>query len=242
MVECVKGVLLIYFGVACADGESGVYLPLSMPMPIQTPPRLTKKQVAFRDAILGGFMPSEAYRKAFDAKGMSKKCISVKAAELLRNKKIAVAITVATQSGLQDCPTNDAKAKVLPALSPRVRWEMEERLTEICCAGRLDPAEMFDDLNHVKSIRDLPEHVRRAIAGFEVDPVSFVTKVKFVDKLNAIRLYSQLAGDIPREKGTVAPPVKSQYDPTKLTDEEWREYQRIRRKALIDQSEDSPVS
>src|SRR6185436_161463 len=44
---------------------------------------LTAKQTAFRDAILSGFAPSEAYRKAFDAKAMSKKSISVNAQKLL---------------------------------------------------------------------------------------------------------------------------------------------------------------
>jgi hypothetical protein len=39
-----------------------------------------------------------------------------------------------------------------------------------------------------------------AIAGYDVDPDTFVTKLKFVDKRGAIMDYSKLAGDIPSEK------------------------------------------
>lgn len=199
------------------------------------PPRLTLKQIAFRDAILSGFNPSVAYRKAYDAQDMSPKCVSVKAAELLRTKKMSVAISVAIQNGLQESSRKGSRAVVLPPLSPSVRLAMEVRLEEIHCAGRLDPAEMFDDLNHFRSIRDLPEHVRRAIAGFEVDPVSFVTKVKFVDKLNAIRLYSQLAGDIPKDNAAPPPRRSSKFDLTKLTDEELKEHMRLRKKAMVEE-------
>ncbi|HSQ90616.1 MAG TPA: terminase small subunit [Nitrospiraceae bacterium] len=150
---------------------------------------LTTKQAAFRDAILGGFKPSEAYRKAFEPKSMSKKAIANEAQKLLRHPKITLAITLATRSGKQ--------STVLPVLPVTVRMSMEERLEELRCAARLDPADIFDDLNHVRSIREMPEHVRRAIAGFEVDPVSFVIKIKFVDKRGAIMDYSKLMGDIP---------------------------------------------
>jgi len=187
---------------------------------------LTAKQTAFRDAILSGFAPSEAYRKAFDAKAMSKKSISVNAQKLLKHPKIRLAITLATQSVMKQ-PT------LVPALSPNVRLSMEERLEELRCAARLDPLECFDDLNHFKSIREMPEHVRRAIAGFEVDPVSFIIKVKFSDKQSAIMNYSKLAGDIPRDKGPLLPPRRSQFDLTKLTDEELREHMRLRKKAMV---------
>lgn len=190
---------------------------------------LTVKQAAFRDFILAGFNPSEAYKKAFDASKMSKKCISVKAAELLRHKKIKVAITVATQA-MTPPPES------LPAPSPSVLVGRQRRLEELSYAALLDPAEMFDDLNHFKPIKELPEHVRRAIAGFEVDPVSFITKVKFVDKRGAIMDYSKLAGDIPAPlKGNSgsAEPTQRRFDLSKLTEEEFKTYLALKRKTAI---------
>lgn len=158
---------------------------------------------------------------------MSKKSISVKAAELLRNKKIRVAIAVAVNGGQ------------VPAIAPpvplSVRLKMEDRLERLQQPINLDPADYFDELNHFLPIRNMPKHVRMAIAGFKVDPVSFITEVKFVDRINAIRLYSQLAGDIPRDKSPVSPPRRSQFDLSKLTDEELREHMRLRKKAMVEE-------
>jgi phage terminase small subunit len=192
------------------------------------PRALTKKQTAFRDAILSGFTPTMAYRKAFDAKGMSPKSISVNAQHLLKNKKMALAITLAVQSVL---PSD--KSVVCPPLGPRVRLTMEERLEAMEAAVRVDPADYFDELNHFMPIRQMPKHVRMAIAGFKVDPLSFVTEVKLVDRINATPLYSQLVGDIPRDKGPVLLPRRAQFDLTKLTDEELREHMRLRKKAMV---------
>lgn len=150
---------------------------------------LTKKQAAFRDAILGGFSPSDAYRKAFEPKSMSKKAIANEAQKLLKHRKITLAITLAARSGTQ--------STVLPAIPVTIRMSMEERLEELRCAARLDPFDAFDEHGRPLSIREMPEHVRRAIAGYEVDPISFVTKIKFVDKRGAIMDYSKLMGDIP---------------------------------------------
>ena len=107
-------------------------------------------------------------------------------------------------------------------------------MEELAYAALFDPIEIFDDLNHIRSIREMPEHVRRAIASFEVDPVSFVTKIKFVDKLSAIMSYSKLAGDIPKEVGAERPNVPT-YDLAKLTDAEFREHCRLRKKAMVAQ-------
>lgn len=188
-------------------------------------PRLTKKQTAFRDAILSGFQPSQAYRQAFDAKGMSKKAIAVNAQKLLRNKKVALAIALAVNEGKQ--PT------VLPPLSPVVRLSMERRLEELSHAATLDPLDAFDDLNHFRSIRDMPEHVRRCIAGFEIDPIGFVLKVKFMDKRAAIETYSKLAGDIPKEKAAPPSQPRKAFDLSKLTDDELKEHMRLRKKAMV---------
>lgn len=195
-----------------------------IPLDQRTPPKLTKKQAAFRDEILGGSLPSEAYRNSFNPVTMSKKAVSNEAQKMLKHPKIALALALAVQSGRQ--------SPIGIPLPPTVALSMQRRLDELACAATLDPIDAFDELNHIRSIRDMPEHVRRAIAGFEVDPVSFVTKIKFIDKRGAIMDYSKLAGDIPREE-TAAPAPSAQYDHTKLTKEEWEQYKAIKRKALV---------
>ncbi len=189
---------------------------------------LTKQRAAFRDAMLAGFNPSEAYKMSFNAKGMSKKAISVEAQKLLKNKDIALAISLAVQS-VAAVPT------VLPAPTPHALMALSRRMEELSHAATLDPIDCFDDLNQLKGIREMPEHVRRCIAGFEVDPVSFITKVRFIDKVRAIMEYSKLAGDIPKEKPTEKR-QGSRYDLSKLTDPEFKEHLRLRRKAMVEES------
>lgn len=191
---------------------------------------LTKKQTAFRDAILSGFTPTQAYKKAFDAKAMGPRTIAEEARKLLRDERITKAITLAVKTGTQPA--------LLPPLAPKVRLSMEERLDVMEAAVRVDPAEYFDDLNHFLPIKQMPKHVRMAIAGFKVDPLSFVTEVKFVDRIQATRLYSQLAGDMPKDKGPLPPSApRRQFDLSKLTDEEFKEHLRLRKKATVTSGE-----
>jgi len=99
-------------------------------------------------------------------------------------------------------------------------------------AAFLEPGDAFYNFGRLLPIQTMPEHVQRAIAGYEVDPVSLVTKIKFVDKLSAIMNYSKLAGDIPREKSLLPPPSQSCSDFSKLSDDEWKEFLRLRSKAM----------
>ena len=189
------------------------------------PKNLTKRQTAFRDAILAGFNPSDAYRKSFNAKGMSKKAISIEAGRVLRYPHVSLAISQAVRSVTTQT--------VLPAPPPSALISLQRRMEELAHAALLDPIDAFDELNHYKSIREMPEHIRRCIAGFKIDPVSFVLEVKFIDKRGAIMDYSKLAGDIPKDKD-VQPPKRRAFDLSKLTDEEFREHMRLRKKAMVD--------
>jgi hypothetical protein len=177
---------------------------------------LTPKQERFCQEIVIGQTLSDAYHTAFQPRRASKKSINERASRLRKNSKIVARI----------------RELQMPVVS-QVHRTMANRLNELTYAMFLDPADCFDDFGRPLSIRVMPEHVRRAIAGCEVDPISFVTKIKFVDKRGAIMDYSKLAGDIPREK--TAPPTARnlRYDLSKLTDDELREHMRLRKKALI---------
>lgn len=178
--------------------------------------KVTAKQERFCEQIVIGQKLSDAYRTAFQTQQASKKSINERASRLRKCSKIV--------------------ARIAELHAPAVRAaqvEMARRLKELECAIRLDPGDCFDKYGRPLSIREMPEHVRRAIAGYEVDPLSFVTKVKFVDKRGAIMDYSKLAGDIPSGETPPPPPRQPQYDLSKLTKEEWEAYKRIRQKALV---------
>ena len=58
-------------------------------------PNLTPKQETFVGEVIAGKGPSEAYRCAYNAGGMSDKAVSVEAARLQRNPSVALAIAEA---------------------------------------------------------------------------------------------------------------------------------------------------
>lgn len=172
---------------------------------------LTPKRERFCQVIVIGQKLSDAYQVAFEPKKMNKKTINEKACRLAKMDKIRARV-------------DELRAPVVA----RVQRTKGDRLKKLTYAMFLDPADCFDDFGRPLAIRAMPEHVRRAIAAYEVDPVSFVTKIKFLDKLTAIVQYSKLAGDIPREKSPILSPCRSSYDLSKLTDEESKEHIRLR--------------
>ena len=181
---------------------------------------LTPKQERFCQEIVTGQTLSDAYDMAFHPRKASKKSINERASRLRKNSKIVARIR-----------------ELQTPVVAQVQRTMADRLNELTYAMFLDPADCFDDFGRLLSIRAMPGHVRRAIASYEVDPISFVTKIKFVDKRGAIMEYSKLMGDIPREKGPMLPPRRSRFDLSKLTDEELKEHIRLRKKATIEPTE-----
>ena len=144
---------------------------------------LTPKQEKFCHEIVGGASQSDAYRAAISPHGKAKaNTIHINASKLMASTKVRLRIEELQAPVVKD-----------------VRLSMARRLKELECAVLLDPAECFDDHGRPLSIREMSEQVRRAIAGYEVDPETFVTKVKFIDKRGAIVDYTKLAGDLPRE-------------------------------------------
>ena len=153
---------------------------------------LTPKQERFCQEIVIGQTLSDAYRTAFQPRRASKKSINERASRLRKSSKIVARIT-------------ELQAPVVA----QVQGTMADRLKELSYAMFLDPAECFDDFGRPLSIRAMPERMRRAIAGYEVDPVSFVTKVRFIDKRAAIVDYTKLVGDIPTAHPKPPEPYRS---------------------------------
>ncbi len=183
---------------------------------VSTTTHLTRKQEAFCLAIIAGSTASDAYRTAFQPPCASTKSINERASRLRMTSKIVARVAELEAPVVQEAQVS-----------------MAHRLKELENAVLLNPKECFDENGQPLSIRAMPDHVTRAIAGYEIDAEKFVTKVKFVDKLAATALYTKLLGDMPGDKRPPPAPPAKQYDPQQLTKEEWEEYKRIRRKALV---------
>ncbi len=176
---------------------------------------LTSKQERFCHEIVKGASQSDAYRAAISSKGQPN-TIHINASKLMASTKVRLRI-------------EELQAPVVAA----TRLTMQQRLNELQNAVLFNPKDYFDENGQPVPIKDLPDHVAKAIAGYEVDAEKFTTKVKFMDRRAAIMDYSKLMGDIPGDKKPPAAPPVKEYDPHQLTAEEWAEYKRIREKALV---------
>ena len=177
---------------------------------------LTPKLEHFCEEIVQGRSQSDAYRLAFRPKRSQPKTIHEEASKLMAHPKVATRVA-------------ELRAPVVES----VRLTMQQRLNELQNAILFNPKDYFDEHGQPLPIKDLPDHVAKAIAGYEVDAEKFTTKVKFMDRRAAIMDYSKLMGDIPGDKKPPAAPPVKEYDPHQLTAEEWAEYKRIRSKALV---------
>ena len=144
---------------------------------------MTPKQERFCQEIVKGKSQADAYRVAYKPRTKSKKTIHEAASRIMADGKVAARV-------------QELRAPVIEA----VQWSLADRMKELSYAGRLDPADLVDEHNRPLPIREMPERARRALAGIEVDPDTFVTKLKFVDKRGATMDYSKLAGDMPKEQ------------------------------------------
>jgi hypothetical protein len=144
---------------------------------------MTPKRERFCQEIVKGKSQADAYRVAFRTKQMKAQSIHKRASELMAVGEVRGRI-------------GELRAPVIA----KVQWSLEERMAELRHAGQLDPIHLYDENGQPKRISDMPEHARRAIAGFEIDAEKFTTKIKLVDKRGAIMDYTKLAGDMPAEQ------------------------------------------
>lgn len=65
-----------------------------------------------------------------------------------------------------------------------------------------DPADFFDKYGEIRKIHDIPPEARAAIAGFEKRADGSI-KVRFVDRVAALRLLLAHFGDLPGDGATI---------------------------------------
>lgn len=169
---------------------------------------LTQKQENFCLEYIKSGNGSGAYRKAYDASGMTDEAVNVEASRLLDNPKIILRL---------DDLRDKAEAKSLVTVGKILR--------ELHTLATVDIRQAFDEQGNLKAIKDLPEDVARAIASIESfeeysgrgdkrDPVGYTRKIRMVDKIRALELcgkhlkmFTDKVEHTAPEGGPVIPPV-----------------------------------
>lgn len=138
---------------------------------------LTPKQAAFVREYLIDLNATRAMIRA----GYSAKTAGVTSAQLLEKPRIREAVDIALSR----------RFKRLDITADRV-------LTEYARVAFLDPAEMFDDEGRLHPIKKMPEDVRRAISGVDVEKlydydkdgeraqIGNIHKIRITNKLGAL--------------------------------------------------------
>ena len=139
--------------------------------------KLTSKQSRFVQEYL---IDSNATQAAIRA-GYSKKTAGQIGAEYLKKPNIAASIAEA-QKGLEK----------------RTEVTQERVIQELACSAFLDIKDLFEDDGSLKLVRDMPESVRRSIAGLEVTEIfdradgdqktaiGLLKRVKLIDKNDSL--------------------------------------------------------
>lgn len=105
--------------------------------------------------------------------------------------------TAASQGGrlLQSVEVRQAIDAAMVKRAERVNVQADDVLRELANVGFIDIGEAFDDEGSLLPLKKMPASVRRAVSSIETSSVvlddgkaTFVTKVKFWDKLKALEL------------------------------------------------------
>jgi hypothetical protein len=119
---------------------------------------------------------SAAYRKAYNADNMKPASVQRQAFRLARKPQVA------------------ARIADLRAIAVRkAELSIERVLEEIRDSAFIDPLVLFDAGGNLRTMNDIPEHARRAIASFVVQADGKI-RVKFCDKLQALEKLMRFLG------------------------------------------------
>ena len=136
--------------------------------------KLTKKQFDFVKIYLGNKNKGSAwaYAKVYNAK--NKKIANSNAGKLLGMEKIRAYIS-------------EIESKIEQKLISRVVATRERIIDEESCIAFLDPKDLFDDDGRLLPVKNMPEHVRRAIASFKIKS----KEIGSADELTAFDILSE---------------------------------------------------
>jgi len=145
---------------------------------------LTTKQLRFIDEYFKDFNATQAAIRA----GYSLKAAQQHSSRLLSNVVVSEEIVKRRQ-----------------VLAKKAGISRERWLEELMCVAVFNPAKMFDDHGNLLEICEMPQHVRRAVASFEIvenfegngesrKAVGHTKKFKFLDKLKALKQIGEALG------------------------------------------------
>jgi hypothetical protein len=115
---------------------------------------------------------------------------------------------------------------------------IERVLEEIRNSAFIDPIELFDADGNLRAMNDIPEHARRAIAAFVVQPDGKV-RVKFCDKLVALEKLMRFLGAFEKHNWQTRSPFDGM--PPELVKEIQECLEEITRQYEAEQAADSGV-
>jgi phage terminase small subunit len=150
--------------------------------------KLTIKQEKYAQGLFTGMTQREAYKQAYDASGMSDKCIDEEACLLAANPKVAQRIEELTNE-----------------LRLRNMVTVERVVTEYAKLGFFDPRKLFNEDGKPLDISELDDDTAAALAGLDVQEVyegtgdnrefvGYVKKYKLADKKSALDSMAKYLG------------------------------------------------
>ena len=144
---------------------------------------LTPKQEAACQALMVLRDKSAAYREAYNCENMKPEVVNIRAFEFFKKSKIQVRV-----------------AKLQLAAAKRNEITVDRILQEEKRLSFYDVADIFNENGTIKNIRDIPEDLRRAIAGIQVNEIfgrehrTVKTKIKLADKGRSLERISKHLG------------------------------------------------
>lgn len=105
--------------------------------------------------------------------------------------------------------------KAIAGASRKARLTAERVLEEMARLALFDPAEMYDDAGNLLPVRQMPPHVRAALASVEVETVGETkrtAKLKLWSKPDALRMLGQhfrLLRDVMEHSGPEGGPIET---------------------------------
>lgn len=99
--------------------------------------------------------------------------------------------------------TPDIARQYRQAMTARGDWALERVMHEVGLIAFSDLREAYNDDGSLKNIKDMPEHIARAIQAIDVDEITDgrnrnvigqTKKLKLADKLKALELYGKQHG------------------------------------------------
>lgn len=166
-------------------------------------PGLTKKQEMFAVAVAKGSNGADAYRGAYDTKGMTAKTIHEAASRLLRNSKVAARI----------------EALRKPALR-KAELSVERTLEEVAGLSYSDIGHMLESNGRLIPLAEMDPKVRRAISSIEFvtdKDGATTTKLKLWDKNSGLEKAMKHLGLFEKDNAQTRESLVLNVEPAKPT-------------------------